>query len=159
MKLLIVSDSHGDQHILAEILERHIVDQVVHCGDSEIPREWFQMRMVRGNSWNDDPLPDELLLELDGSRVYVTHGHKFGVYTNLQRLYYKAKSLEVDYCLYGHTHIAKYEEIDNVIFINPGSIVRPRDNKASYMILETDTGECIHYETSGKEIMRYERSN
>ncbi len=159
MKILIVSDSHGNQHILEDIITRHSVDDVVHCGDSEIPTDWFNMRMVRGNSWNDAPLPLELLIEVEGKKIFVTHGHLFGVYSSLQRLFYKAKSLEVDYCFYGHTHIARYDEIEDIVFINPGSIVRPRDGRASYMILETKTGECIHYDTSGKEIMRYERSN
>lgn len=159
MKFLIMSDSHGDQRIIEEILKRHIVDDIIHCGDSEIPRDWFRMKMVKGNSWNDDNLPYELLLSAENRKIYVTHGHKFGVYSGLNRLFYKAKSLEVDYCMYGHTHIANYKLIDGILFLNPGSITRPRKGSASYMILDTSDDSCVLYNINGKEIKKYERSN
>lgn len=159
MKILIMSDSHGDQDYISEILARHEYDEVVHCGDSEIPKDWFNMKMVKGNSWHDPKVPYELLFRINNKRVYVTHGHKYNVYYGLHRLFYKAKSVEADYCFYGHTHIENYEEIEGVLFINPGSISRPRAGVSSYMILNTVDDSCVLYNLKGEEIKRYERSN
>lgn len=40
----------------------------------------------------------------------------------------KAKSLACQFAFYGHTHIAKYENIGGIHVINPGSISQSRSN-------------------------------
>ncbi len=159
MKILILSDSHGNTSYIEEILSRHVYDQVFHLGDSEISKNHFRMRMVRGNSFKDDDLPNSLEFKLDGKTFFLTHGHLYDVNNGLNNLFYKAKSLNADYCMFGHTHIPLFEQVDNCIFINPGSIVRPRAGFSSYMILDTVTNNCTLYNLLGEEIEKYEGSS
>ena len=32
----------------------------------------------------------------------------------------------INYIFYGHTHVAKVDKMDDIFFINPGSISQPR---------------------------------
>ena len=49
-------------------------------------------------------------------RCYFHHGHLRTNYNSSIKLYAN-----------GHTHVARLEKIDNIIFLNPGSLGRPRD--------------------------------
>jgi predicted phosphodiesterase len=55
-------------------------------------------------------------------KLLLTHGHKFGVKNDLTDLAFECKYQNVQYGFYGHTHIAKVDEIEGVTLINPGSI-------------------------------------
>ncbi|WP_439646132.1 metallophosphoesterase family protein [Lentilactobacillus senioris] len=54
MKLLVVSDSHGDRQIIADLLDHYQdqVEAVIHCGDSELKATdslLDRLTMVQGN--------------------------------------------------------------------------------------------------------------
>lgn len=155
MNLLVMSDSHGSNRIIEEVLDRHQYDYALHLGDSE-SENFYNLIMVRGNSYNDKALPLEIIRDLKNKKVMLVHGHLYDVYYGLDRLYYKAKQEQVDYCFYGHTHIAYHEKIDGITFVNPGSLTRPRKGVASYMVIDTDTEECILYNLNGEEIKKYD---
>ena len=56
-----------------------------------------------------------------------------------------AKNNHIDIVVYGHTHIPVYKTIDNVTFINPGSLTYPRgESDKSFGILTID--DDISYE-------------
>ena len=75
-------------------------------------------------------LADYAVLFLDGSTVYLTHGHKYSVANPLPLSH-------GDIMLYGHTHVLKIEKAENNLFINPGSITIPKENNPrSYMRYE-----------------------
>lgn len=158
MKLLIVSDSHGDTSYLSEIIQRHNLE-TLHLGDSEIPKDMFNMRMVRGNSYYDYNMPIDISFKVEEKTIYMTHGHIYDVYNGLTALSLKAQSVNAKYCLFGHTHVPMYAERHGIIFINPGSISRPRNGVSSYMILNTQDDSCVLYNLKGEEIRKYERSN
>ena len=88
--------------------------------------------------------PDaETVLDLDGHRLFLTHGHKYGVKGGTGNLVYRALEKECDIVLYGHTHEREdryipFEDRDGGIHIfNPGSISRPYfGDSASCGILE-----------------------
>ena len=63
----------------------------------------------------------------------------------INSLYRFAKDNNIDFVVFGHTHIPIYETIDNITFINPGSLAYPRggSNKA-FGILTIDNN--ISYE-------------
>ena len=48
------------------------------------------------------------------------------------------KTLLCAAALFGHTHVAMMEEKDGLLILNPGSVSRPRNGKASFAVLETD---------------------
>ena len=67
----------------------------------------------------------------------------YGVKYSHSGLVLRAKELGADIVLYGHSHIPDISYHENIWLINPGSLTRPRENKApTYCILEI-SGEKI----------------
>ncbi|MBM7578866.1 metallophosphoesterase [Jeotgalibacillus terrae] len=141
MKLLVVSDNHGDSKILSEVTERwrgH-VDYMFHAGDSELPFESDVMNpfvKVRGNCDFDSAYPEDELVDCDGTKVFITHGHLYGIKSSLDRIGYKGDELQADIIIFGHSHQLGAEMMDGRLFLNPGSIRLPRDrNEPTYAIV------------------------
>lgn len=159
MKLLVMSDTHGDAEIIKQVRERHMdVDAIIHCGDSELPfdHEYLQrVKRVRGNCDRDSRYPEEELFDVSEKRIFVTHGHLFNVKSTTMNIFYRAKELEADVVFFGHSHVLGCELLDNVLFVNPGSLLKPRgiDDK-SYVIVEYINDQWIvsGYTDEGKEI-------
>ncbi|MDE1549239.1 metallophosphoesterase [Jeotgalibaca caeni] len=143
MRLLIVSDSHGNSQILDELASRYLnqVDAFVHCGDSELSSNqliWSMMDTVAGNC-DFDPGFQSLQVKKDLPFPYlIVHGHRHEVKWTLDRLADVAKKEDVDFVFYGHSHILKFDYQDGIFFINPGSIQSPRGElrEKTYCILE-----------------------
>src|SRR5690625_3140985 len=95
--VLVISDSHGLEREIKEIVERHRANSFIHCGDSELAANSAYLNnftVVRGNCDWDDLFPEEQLIEMNGVNIYVTHGHLFQVKSTLQRL--KNRALELN---------------------------------------------------------------
>lgn len=158
-KVLLMSDSHGLTKHIDEIVNRHEVDVKIHCGDSELSHDAQQLKdfvIVRGNcDWDQAFLEDEVI-DLNGLRLLITHGHLYGIKSSLMQLRYRALEAEANIVLFGHSHIAYAEQFDKQLFINPGSIQQPRKwNVASYCILSWDKPtdvKVIFYDIAGNEI-------
>jgi putative phosphoesterase len=142
MKVLIVSDSHGLTTELTKLRERHQheIDAIIHCGDAELSADCDELKevlYVRGNCDFEKRFPNEMVHEINGIRVFITHGHLYNVKMTLMNLYYKAKEVGAKVVCFGHSHIAGSEMIDDVLFVNPGSIYLPRMRREkTYVILE-----------------------
>ncbi|MED0656019.1 metallophosphoesterase family protein [Anoxybacillus ayderensis] len=152
MNVLIISDSHGLTTELQTIVSRHKqhVDAIIHCGDSELTsdHEALQhMLVVRGNCDHERRFPTDLVEEVNGVRFFITHGHLYNVKMTLMNLYYKAKEVGARIVCFGHSHIAGCEQIDDVLFINPGSIYLPRlRREKTYAMLHIDeTNITVHF--------------
>ncbi|XMB66403.1 metallophosphoesterase [Mycoplasmatota bacterium zrk1] len=162
MKILVVSDTHGRTSDLIDIIEKNKFDKVIHCGDSEVDKMmfYFDIDIVRGNSPSDDNFPDEKLITLNGLRIFITHGHNYRVNLGLRNLFQKAKTMKADIVCFGHTHVPLIEDKEGIIFINPGSLVRPRKkSKASYMIIDLENSiKITQFDKFNKEVRRYETS-
>ena len=147
MKALIVSDTHGmDSTFEKVLLQEAPVDMLIHCGDIEGSEEYFELLsecdtyFVRGNNDFYSPLSSEVIFELKGYRVMVTHGHYYGVSMGIDWLMEEARAKNVDIVMYGHTHRPDFQQEDGLIVLNPGSLSLPRQKgrKPTYMILEID---------------------
>ena len=94
MKLMVFSDSHGMPLYMRETLEKHRdVDAVIFLGDGQ--NDFQMMRAlfpniafysVRGNcDLGCADVPVREILDLDGAKIFCTHGHlyhvKSGLYT------------------------------------------------------------------------------
>lgn len=134
MKALIFSDSHGDYFNMRNTINNcHSVEYVFFLGDGireyERARDEFRDKIfycVRGNNdWMAD-YRDELVLEFEGKRVLLTHGHNHRVKYTEQNLLYLAREKNIDVVLFGHTHqpYEQYFELDGrgIYLFNPGSI-------------------------------------
>lgn len=115
-EVLIFSDSHGNPDRVSEVLRRNRARQVFFLGDglrdlAFAPLDGRELCAVRGNcDWSDGfDTPTEALEIVDGCRIFLTHGHKYGVKSGLGAAISAAAAREADVLLYGHTHEA-YEE-------------------------------------------------
>lgn len=78
------------------------------------------------------PSPDELTLDVEGVRVFLTHGHLYGVKTDLLNLSLRAEELGCSLAFFGHTHIAETVPRGGLTLINPGSAARPAYGVPTY---------------------------
>ena len=82
-------------------------------------------------------LPKQEIVKIDGIKIGLDHGE---VYPrgDTQQLKYIGMEMGVDVLISGHTHISFKKEIDNMLFLNPGSPTVPRLSDPSVMILEVN---------------------
>lgn len=148
MKVLIVSDTHGRDYNLEEVVEKEApFDMLVHCGDVE-GREFFIEALaecpcciVSGNNDFFSDLPREEEIMISGKRFLVTHGHYYAISGgNIDNIVGAARSRGCDGVIFGHIHRPIVEERNGFWAINPGSLVYPRQEgrKPSYVVLKTD---------------------
>lgn len=145
MKILIVSDTHGEDEQLEEVMTNEMpFDVLVHCGDVEGREEYIEViaecpsYIVAGNMDYFSDLRAEETFEAGEHRIFVTHGHIYGVSWDLDKLVSAAIARNCDVALFGHIHVPVIEKIDGVLCINPGSLAHPRqeNRKPSYAVLE-----------------------
>lgn len=153
MRIGVFSDSHGDSEALDELLEKmgH-VDAVCFLGDVAKDADHLRDRLsgmpgqpqlyaVRGNNdyYSTCQLPWEQLIELDGVRIYMTHGHRAAGYMGLV---YKAQEMEARVAMFGHTHVPFCEVQRGVMLLNPGSAGNYcRGGRARASVLEINRGQ------------------
>ena len=128
MRLLILSDSHGNLQYMTQAVERLGPTHVIHLGDHTRDARDLAGRFpmtplvsVRGNCDYGDDTPEQRLADYGGVRVLMCHGHRHGVKSGLQRYLLAAKESLADVALFGHTHQAYCEEEGGVWLVNPGS--------------------------------------
>ena len=129
MKILVVSDTHGNEF---KLLQAHQaagqVDAVIHLGDGEADTailetiETCPVIKVAGNCDLGSSAPRELILEWHQKRILICHGDCYGVKTGLSRLIDHAEAEEIDVVLYGHTHVANQLQHETVLVLNPGTL-------------------------------------
>lgn len=155
MKILIVSDTHGMDEHLDEVLIREMpFDLFVHCGDVEGREEYIEMAvdcpiyMVGGNMDLGSDLLFEDRFSAGNHRFFVTHGHAYSVSWGLDKLVEAAAGRNCDVALFGHIHRPMIEELDGVLCINPGSLSYPRQNnrKPSYAVIEIEESGEVYSE-------------
>lgn len=149
MKLAVFSDSHGNPEKMLQAIADSSPDIIIHLGDggsdlSEIKKQFPHIPLVavRGNCDLSSAYPVETSVNARGLRLFITHGHTYGVKDSLSSLVEKAHSMHVDAVLYGHTHIADNHEENGLYVINPGSCGCP-PNQSYAEIIFTDRGELF----------------
>lgn len=161
MKYLIASDIHGSAYFckkMIEAFELENADKILLLGDilyhgprNDLPKEYAPKQViellnnlknrilcVRGNCDTEVDqmvlefpiLADYCLISYNSTTVFATHGHKFNS-SNIPPL------KRGDILLNGHTHVPKCERIENIIYMNPGSVSIPKNNSYhGYMTFE-----------------------
>lgn len=141
MKIIAVSDVHGNFRALKSVLDRsRNADIVVFLGDGEreldrlaadYPNVFF--KKVAGNCDYLSTTPRYELFTVEGVKILITHGHEFGVKYGIDRLLRLAKENGAGLVMFGHTHCRLEHYEDGIYFFNPGSVSEPRDgNPPSY---------------------------
>lgn len=140
-KILIVSDSHGNQQLLMEIVQKNqTCDGYLHCGDSQlasIDPALERFVVVAGNTDTDARLRSLELINYGDWHVMLTHGHRYSVNWGLEELALSAKGYGCQIACFGHTHLPTVVKQAGVLCLNPGSIIQPRGDWefGTYMLL------------------------
>jgi putative phosphoesterase len=129
MKLLILSDTHGNYPLAIQALEEtENVDLIVHLGDEIEDARMIEaitgrpLIKVPGNCDLGVEDARSVSLMCEGMKLFITHGDRYHVKAGLARLREKAAAEQARIVLYGHTHVAAIEEIDGILFVNPGAL-------------------------------------
>jgi len=147
MKIAVISDTHKIKKYI-ELSKKYIddADVLIHLGDDSEDIEELTMDFkgevygVRGNCDYINKYPNEQLLVLGGKRIFITHGHIYGVKNGMMNILYKAEELGADIILFGHTHIALIEEYKGIMIMNPGSVSLPRIKERFIGFIELEDG-------------------
>ena len=134
MRILVVSDTHGDFNSLnLALAAQPNADMIIHCGDGSAQYDYLKEAIrdktvvgVRGNcDWTSE-LPPTELVEAAGKRM---------------QLEYAAREEKADILLFGHTHQALTEYHDGLYLMNPGSC---HGYYATYGYIDiTDKGDIV----------------
>lgn len=129
MKVLVLSDSHGFAENLFQAVEQERPDYVIHLGDGARDvhmlceaQPLLPVAQVAGNcDFSAYDLPETRIAEYGGVRVWMCHGHRFGVKSGLLRLDYAAREVQAQVALFGHTHQPFCEYHNGLWLMNPGT--------------------------------------
>ena len=159
MKLMFASDLHGSLFFCNKLMEaykKENPDKLILLGDllyhgprNDLTKDYDTLKVaemlnsikdnlicVRGNC---DADVDQVVLEfpimsdyssiyLDGRMLFLTHGHIYNK-SNLPNLN------DGDIIIHGHTHVPMIEKINNIIYMNPGSVSAPRQNNPNTFMI------------------------
>lgn len=147
MKLLILSDEHGDFLSLDAVLEQNRdIDALIFLGDGmrdieTLTQERPDLRIyaVRGNCDYASYAPADGLAPFGGVLFYYTHGHMYDVKSTHQRLAAAAAARGAQVALFGHTHKRAFCRVDDVCLFNPGALSR-FEYGGSYGIITIENG-------------------
>lgn len=152
MRIGVVSDSHGYLYMLDKAIARMgNTDMIIHAGDGikdiiKVNSKYnANIDYIRGNNDYSLETPSEKVILIDGIKIFLTHGSDYGVHFGVERLFYRAKEEEADIVIYGHTHLQRLDEYENMMLLNPGSVSLPRDQKPGYAVIDIE-GRKINIE-------------
>jgi putative phosphoesterase len=109
---------------------------------------WSRDQVTAENKAFLRSLHPQIRFTAEGKRVLLVHGspRKINEYfyedrplSSFERL---AQSSEADVIVMGHTHLPYTKEVAGVLFVNDGSVGKPKDGdpRASYVLLQIDEG-------------------
>lgn len=147
MKILVVSDSHGNESLLKELVKAYPnMDYYLHAGDSGLDRDTlYPFESVKGNT---DYYPFDELIRIYTPMGYLLVKHK-PWFTNEQ-------IKDNNFLINGHTHQYHFSIESDRIFLNPGSLSLPRDNtNGTFMTMniEKEKATIIIYDIETKNVL------
>ena len=154
MKILVFSDSHSCPNRILKAVEAHRgkADLIVFLGDGIrdldiLNNKYPQIPVikVRGNCdiFASNDVLNESILDFDGIRVLVTHGHNYGVKHGYGAIVNYARKEKVNAVLFGHTHVPcdeiEYFGDEKIQLFNPGSVA----TTSTYGVINTSNGILV----------------
>lgn len=148
MVIGVLSDSHGYKNKLNAALEQlKDSDIIIHLGDctsdvNEISKSYSgRIISVKGNCDFTVSVPSDRLEVIEGKRIFITHGHKYGVKYGYSEIKEKAKEVGADIVLFGHTHHSVIFYDYGIFFVNPGSVSLGKDGFNSFAKIIIENGQ------------------
>ncbi|MQN01776.1 MAG: metallophosphoesterase [Lachnospiraceae bacterium] len=152
MRVLVVSDSHGRNENLNRVVLQVRPDLIYHLGDAQQSEDVLRTGLgvplfyVRGNcDWGNEPL--YRVTTLGNHRIFLTHGHRYGVDYSNADLIKAAEERDCDVAIYGHTHVPELTQYNGMTVLNPGSISLPRQpgRIPTYAVIDVDREGELHF--------------
>lgn len=152
MRILVVSDTHSCFDKFYEICVLEKPDIVLFSGDGvkealdmEILFPQIKFFIVNGNcDYYNYGIENELLIELEGTKFLLTHGHFYAVKKDYAEIEQKGFNENIDIFVFGHTHKPDYVSIErqdkNLVLFNPGAVLNNR-----YGIIEISKNKEIKF--------------
>jgi diadenosine tetraphosphatase ApaH/serine/threonine PP2A family protein phosphatase len=114
---------------------------------------WTKVHTTPENKAFLRTLDHQLRLDVNGKRLLLVHGspRKINEYlfedrplSSFQRL---AASSNADVIIYGHTHRPYTKLVDDVLFVNVGSVGKPKDGdwRACYALVEPGSSQPVQF--------------
>ena len=148
-KILVLSDSHSYFDEVLKIFEKEKPGIVIGAGDgikdiddlSYVHPE-AKYYMVKGNcDYFDRNHNEENLFEIDGVKIFLTHGHLYDVKRSLSSIKVIGEKLNVSLMIVGHTHKPYIEKYGDITLFNPGAT---EDGRYGVIILENSNIQLFH---------------
>lgn len=164
MKVLVISDTHGDITAWEKIQKENFYDAqlIIHAGDvlyhgprNDLPAGYQPKKLIE--AVNNCPVPiivaqgnceayvDQMVLnipiqapyaflQLEDKRFLVNHGHLL----SSEEMDKQANLYKIDFFITGHTHVPVLEKRNQTIFLNPGStsISKRADKKQTVAVID-----------------------
>jgi len=148
MRILVVSDSHGNtRRLLKAVEDNEDISMMIYLGDGERDLETIKpflkapLVAVSGNCDMYSSLPDCEIVDIGGKRLFCTHGYKEKVKYGDELLRHTARLRNADIALYGHTHVPVNIYDDGLFVFNPGAL---RDGSYGVIDILPSGIICIH---------------
>lgn len=140
MKILVITDSHGRKDIIEKVIKIETPNIIISAGDYcddlediQYIYEDISFYIVRGNcDFINRKYKDNYILDI-GKKIFITHGHLYGVKSDMSELEREAERLNVDCVCFGHTHIPYRVKKKYIEYFNPGAL-----KDGYYGIIEID---------------------
>lgn len=165
MRILIVSDSHGrNDYVKSAIKQAGAIHAFIHLGDVEDDVEELRSfaccpsYIVMGNNDYGLGLPEHLNITIGDKKIFLTHGHRYGVNYDLKRLGLLGTLNKMDIVMYGHTHYPYLDIGEDITMLNPGSLTYPRQEGRARTFLTMEIDEQGNAEFFWHELGRVEKN-
>ncbi|QIB69085.1 metallophosphoesterase [Aminipila butyrica] len=145
MKLLVISDTHGNLEKAFQVYEQLSgVDVLIHLGDCQRDAQELKRRLgvdiisVRGNMDRAYGPNEFTVFPTECGKLYLSHGHMENVKMSYQNILYRAEEEGCVAALFGHTHKPLFAEVEGLYLVNPGSLSLPATGgPGTYALLTT----------------------
>lgn len=147
MRILVLSDSHGDRVSLFWAAEKEPTAEYIYMlGDGAYEMESLAAYygdkkpciLVRGNCDFGSDAPAYDVRRVNGIGIYATHGYSEQVKYTYENLKSAARDAGCTVALFGHTHTPEVRYDDGMYLFNPGSI-----RSDSYGVVDITDGGII----------------
>ena len=150
MRIIIVSDSHGNRDGIEKLISNEKFDYLFFLGDGLSDLGLYDnlenVIAVSGNCDFFSIVPNERVVKVGQYNILATHGNRYGVKKGLNELRERAEMEKVDFVFFGHTHKALVENINNIYYVNPGTFYKNSSGESCCMELVIN-GEEVKFNT------------
>ena len=149
MRILVLSDSHGNVENMIRCAALAEPGAILHLGDCRHDAEALHrhypgipMQCVPGNcDWGAVDAP-EVLTEYGGVRILMMHGHTRHVKAGAMSAVFAAREMGAQILLYGHTHQPLVDFDGTLWVMNPGSCMGTCPITCGLILLEDGRIVC-----------------